>query len=68
MYSTGSEQWKSHSSQQRKIRHIHGRVGKAVGIHRTPLPFSSIKIHLVKGSPDRSILIDESSKVPLRTT
>ena len=44
---------KSHSSQQRKIRHIHGGVGKAVGIHSTPLPLSSIKIHLSKGGPDR---------------
>ena len=40
----------SHSSQQRKIRHIHG--GEAVGIHSTPLPLSSIKINLVKGGPD----------------
>ena len=57
------------SSQQRKTRHIHGRVGKAVCVHiySTPLPFSSIKIHLVKGGIDRSILIhvDESSKVAL---
>ena len=54
---------KSHSSQQWKIRHIHGGVGKAVSIHSTPLPLSSIKIHLSKGGPDRSILIDESSKL-----
>ena len=31
----------------------------------TPLLLSSIKIHLVKGDPDRSILIDGSSKVAL---
>ena len=57
-YSTGSQQRKSHSSQKRKISHIHGGVGKAVGVHST---FSAIKIHLVKGGPDRSISIDESS-------
>ena len=61
LYRLGTTE-KSHSSQQRKIRHIHGGVAKAVGIHSTPLPLSSIKIHLVKGSPDRSY---ESSKVAL---
>ena len=44
---------------------IHGGVGKADGVHSTPLhvPLSSVKIHWVKASPDRSIY--ESSKVAL---
>ena len=43
MYSTSSQQRKSHSSQQRKIRHIHGGAGKAVVVHSTPLPLSFLK-------------------------
>ena len=65
LYSTGSEQRISHSSQQRKIRHIHDGVGKAVSVHSATIVLSSVKIHLVKARPDRSILIDESSKVAL---
>ena len=45
-------------SQLATTENIHGGVEKAVGMHSTPLPLSSIKIHLVKGGPCRSIDID----------
>ena len=37
---------KSHTSQERKIRHIHCGVGKAVSIHSVAIPYSSIDIDL----------------------
>ena len=46
-YSNGSEQRKSHSSQQRKIRHVHGGVGKADGQFLSPVnSYHSIELEV----------------------